>query len=93
MRYIPPTLLSKDEIEYIHNNIDTFKTNKELGEKFKLSAKQISDILYKNKIRRSYTVSGKTKVKNIFNKYTSNSCYWAGFILAGQLLPPEGGSL
>lgn len=82
MRYIPPTLLSKDEITYIRNSIDSFKTNKELAEKFNLSEKQIRYILYKNKIRRSYSNLRKTKVKNIFNKYTSKSCYWAGFILA-----------
>ena len=76
-------LLNKNDIEYLRVNIDNFKTNKEIAEIFSLSVKQIRDILYYNKIRRTYTNQGRVKYNvDFFCKINEISCYWAGFIAA-----------
>lgn len=78
-----PKLVTVEQLQYIKQNIDLFKTNTEIAVRFNLTRKQISDILYTNKIRRSYTNQGRVNYnKEFFSAYSKLSCYWAGFIAA-----------
>lgn len=78
-----PTLLTKEQVNYIRENIDLFPDNKTLGRKFNLTRKQMADFLYYKGIRRSYSIQGKVFYnENFFLKYNKLSCYWAGFISA-----------
>lgn len=77
------TLLNEQELLYIKHNIDNYPRNKQLAERFNLTIKQLKDILYRNKIKRSYSNRGKVEYnKSFFETYTPLSCYWAGFLLA-----------
>lgn len=76
-------LVTDENLLFIRDHIDEYKSNKDLGNLFGLTRDQMSHILYYNKIKRSNTNRGKVKFnENFFSKYNKLSCYWAGFIAA-----------
>lgn len=77
------TLLSNEDLENLIKDVEYISSNKQLGKKYGLTRKQVGDLLYRNKVRRSYTNQGRVNFnENFFSKFSELSCYWAGFIAA-----------
>ena len=70
------------EKEIIKDYVDEYLSNSEICKKYGLNRITVQRILKRNGINLRKKTPGFKVDHHFFSKYTENSCYWAGFILA-----------